>query len=247
MSSILIVSKVLSIAIPPIAKKIKTNFEMHRFEKQMKLLCHIAYFSGCKTQEETNKFFELIETNSKFQEHLFELLDTALRTRSMTARFAITLLISKRYDETMNDVLLTNDDYVILNALERITEHEISFFWYIMNNISNKIYSKEIGVSPIEMMNDVVPNAYIFQYQSETIEIIVKSYKINFSNEGVQAILNDFIGKRIFLPYNGPSYRVVGMQNHVLFNIGRITEMIFELTNNAISLIDSYTPPNQDK
>jgi hypothetical protein len=214
-------------------KKLKNVHVRHKFEKEFAFFNMIASVKGYYTQKDRDDFFLKIANNPRLQDKVFKLLDEALRSQSATAIATILLIISEKIDDKFETVYPSNDESILLNAIDGIDETEIRFFWYL----TNKIYSKNLQKN--SDLDYFTKGYQTYQYTSlkESTELTVHGFTITVSSEGSTAMINDMITRRLLLPYTGGMIGV-GKLGTFQFAIGRITKQAYDKITQAMAALD---------
>jgi hypothetical protein len=233
--------KGISFFVPVAFNKLKRKYIRYKNEKEYAFFRYIAVQKGKVTEKERNKFFLKIAENRTLQGQIFELMDEALRSRSTTAAATISLIVSENLEEDAETLIISDDDHILLEALDHISETEVLFFWYLANKIyTNQIPSKFSPDSDLNFLQGTEGH-FVYQYTSLPLktEISSRNHVITVSKESATAMINDLINGKLLLP---PAMTMTffdgGGSGPDCFSVGRVTKIAWQKIDTALQAID---------
>ncbi|MGA3050556.1 MAG: hypothetical protein ABSE00_01355 [Chitinispirillaceae bacterium] len=234
--------KGISFFVPVAFNKLKRKYIRYKNEKEYAFFRYIAVQKGKVTEKERNKFFLKIADNRTLQGQIFELMDEVLRSRSTTAAATISLIVSENLEEDAETLIISDDDHILLEALDRISETEVLFFWYLANKIyTDQIPSKSSPDSDLNFIPKPVGGSPVYKYTPPTGEtkISLRNRSITVNSEGAIAMVNDLINRRLFLPCTETVAIYDGVASTTnCFSVGRVTKIAWQKIDTALQAID---------
>jgi hypothetical protein len=221
-----------SVVVGELAEKAKSVFQQYRLDKSISFLNFIMA-KGFSSQDEARKFYSKCSSDKRFMNSLMSRIDEAIRTSSPTAVLSIASIIGSSIDKENIKLNISNDESIMLSALDGIPENELRFFWLLYRAISTCDLSILPGLILDGDWDPGIRPLYLnIQFNSREYLFPVTRLEKSFSNEGLIAIMNDLITRRIFLVNTGEN--IGGGQLHLNFGIGRITDSLYRHVNDAI-------------
>jgi hypothetical protein len=221
------------------------RFEQYQLEKGVAFL-NLIMSQGFKTTNDARKFYKKCSADDKFMKSLMSKIHEALRTSSPTALLTIASIIGIAIDKDNIKFNLSSDEAIMLSALDAIPENEIRLFWILYKSIStgNRRLLPGLKVDGT-WQTDVRPINFNLQFDSLNYLFPATKIEKPFSQEGLIAIMNDLVTRRVFLV--NASQEFGGGIQHFNFGIGRITDQLYhhvdfamEPTNRSIFGNDGF-------
>ena len=122
--------------------------------------------------------------------------------RPPTAILTIASILGNSIDRENIRLDVTPDEAIMLSALDSIPESEIRFFWLLCNKI---LTGASVLAPGLDIESPVPMTPQVYNLRIERQEYILAETKLQkaYTIEGLIAMMNDLIQRRILLPNPG--------------------------------------------
>jgi hypothetical protein len=219
-----------------IREKVIDYITRYKTYKTIRFINLILACGGFNSEKEANRFYEKCASDNKFMNSLNAQIDEVIRTSSPTAILTICSIIGDSINKQDIKFDLSNDQMIMLAALNAIPENELCFFWLLYKAMSSSDYSLIPGLTIDGNWSTNKRPLYMnIQFNSDNFSFSNTGIEKPFTQEGLIAITNDLIVRRIFLV--NTSEQIGGGLFHLNFGIGRITDEIYKHTEWAMQAL----------